>query len=157
MNRTDFLKSLDLGASGLILSSNTMISSQPVKIYDNYIRGLMQYDFKKVKDSLKEGEEVQLLRETTNIYDSFAIQGNTSEHRLGYLAAYENIVLANMMDAGVGLRAYVSQKDLERHPQEWLAIEVFADLVIPTQKLMDSLLAESRADDAGDIYRLGEV
>ena len=55
MNRTDFLKTLGLGASGLILSSNTMISSQPVKIYDNYIRGLMHYDFKKVKDSLKEG------------------------------------------------------------------------------------------------------
>lgn len=117
----------------------------------------MYYDFKKIKDDIKEGDEVQLMCEPTNMYDSFAIQVNRDKERLGYLAAYENIVLANMLDTGVGLRAYVSQKDLTRSAQEWLAIEVFAELVIPTQKLLDSVLAANRADDAPDIYRLGEV
>lgn len=112
MNRIDFLKSSGLGAGGLILPVNGLINTKSVKIYDNYIRGLMHYDFKKIKDSIQEGDEVQLVREPTNIYDSFAIQVNSGEERLGYLAAYENIVLANMMDTGVGLRAYVSQKDL---------------------------------------------
>ncbi|WP_353139597.1 HIRAN domain-containing protein [Pseudopedobacter sp.] len=157
MNRTDFLKSLGLGAGGLILPTNSLINTQSVKIYDNYIRGGMHYDFKKIKDSIKEGDEVQLVREPTNMYDSFAVQVNRGEERLGYLAAYENIVLANMIDAGAGLRAYVSQKDLNRSAQEWLAIEVFAELVIATQKLIDSVFANNRADDAPDVYRLGEV
>lgn len=157
MNRTAFLKSLGLGASGLILPSNGLINTESVKIYDNYIRGLMHYDFKKVKDDIKEGDEVQLIREPTNMYDSFAVQVNSGKKRLGYLAAYENIVLANMLDAGVGLRTYISQKDLKRSAQEWLAIEVFAELVLPTQKLVDSALAANRADDVPDIYRLGDV
>lgn len=117
----------------------------------------MHYNFKKIKDSDQEGDKVQLLREPTNIYDSFAIKVSSGEDRLGCLAAYENIVLANMVDAGVGLRAYVSQKDLKRPAQEWIAVEIFAELVIPTQKLMDSMLADNRADNAPDIYRLGEV
>lgn len=158
MNRTTFLKSLGLGAGSLIhLPVNGLINTKSVKIYDNYIRGLMHYDFKKIKDSVQEGDEVQLVREPTNIYDSFAIQVNSGEERLGYLPAYENIVLSNMMDMGVGLRACISQKDLKRPAQEWLAVEVFAELVIPTQKLVDSLLADSRADDAPDMYRWGEV
>lgn len=75
---------------------------------------------------------------------------------MGYLAAYENIVLANMLDAGVGLRAYISQQNLKRHAQEWLAIEIFAELVTPKQKLIDSIRAENRSDDAMDIYRQGD-
>lgn len=157
MNRTDFLKSLGLGASGLILPLNPLISTQAVKIYDNYIRGLTHYDFRKISKEIKEGDEVQLLREADNMYDSFAIQVNLAEQRLGYLAAYENIVLANMIDAGVGLRAFISHKDLKRDAQEWLAVEVFAELVIPSLKLQESLIAASRADNAPDLYRLGEM
>lgn len=157
MNRTTFLKSLGLGATGIMLPVNGLIYTQSVKIYDNYIRGLLHYDFKQIKDSIQEGDEVKLVREPTNMYDCFAIQVNRGENRLGYLAAYENIVMANMLDSGVGLRAYISQKDLQRHAQEWLAIEVFTDLVVPTQKLIDSVLADNRSDDAADIYRLGEM
>lgn len=58
MKRTDFLKSLGLGVGGLILPSNSLINTQPVKIYDNYIRGTMHYDYRKIKDKIKEGDEV---------------------------------------------------------------------------------------------------
>src|SRR5690606_8548561 len=109
--RTDFLKSIGLGAGGLILPAKGLISTKSVKIYDNHIRGLMHYDFNEIEDNIQAGDEVHLVRESTNIYDSFAIQVNRGDKRLGYIAAYENIVLANMMDAGVGLSAYISHKD----------------------------------------------
>lgn len=157
MNRSDFLKSLGLGAGGLILPANSFVSTKSIKIYDNYVRGLNHYHFHKIRDGIKEGDEVQLLRETTNNYDSFAIQVNKDEFRLGYLAAFENIVMANMLDSDVKLTAFVSQKDLKRSVQEWLAVEVFVELVIPSQKLIESMLAENRADDAVDIYRQGEL
>ncbi|MGK6353094.1 HIRAN domain-containing protein [Parapedobacter sp. DT-150] len=157
MKRTAFLKSLGLGAGGLVLSSHSFLQTKPVKIYDNYVRGLMHYDFREVEDIIKEGDEVQLLREPTNPYDSFAIQVNIGEWRVGYISAYETIVIANMLDTGVYLTAKVSQKDLKRSLTECLAIEIFAELVIPSPKFIDRMLADNRADDAPDIYRLGEV
>ena len=156
MNRTNFLKSLGLGAGGIILSGNPFLRTKPVKVYDNYVRGVMHYDFPEVENAIKEGDEVQLLRELTNPYDSFAIQVNMDDCRLGYLAAYENIAIANMLDAGVQLVAKVSKKDLKRSYTESLAVQIYAELLIPTQKLMESMLAESRADDAVDIYRQGD-
>lgn len=58
-----------------------------------------------------------------------------------------------MMDKGVKLNAFVSHIDLTRNIYEALSLEIHAELVIPTQKLIDSMLAENRADDANDIYR----
>src|SRR5690606_2896302 len=107
MNRSDFLRTLGLGATGLLLPTNSFVSTQTIKLYDNYVRGLAPYDFKVLRNELKEGDEVTLVRESDNPYDSFAIQVNYNHHRLGYVAAYENIVLANMMDKGVYLRAYI--------------------------------------------------
>lgn len=49
MNRTDFIRSLGLGTSGLILPANPLISIQSVKIYD---RGLIHYDLNKIRDSI---------------------------------------------------------------------------------------------------------
>jgi len=69
------------------------------------------------------------------------------------LPAYENIVLANMMDAGVELKAFVSQINLKRAIYEALSVEVFAELIIPTEKLIQTVLTEQRADEAKDIYR----
>ncbi len=156
MNRIDFIKSFGLGTGAFILPANSFLQTKPVKIYDNYVRGLMHYDFPEAENTIREGDDVQLLREPTNPYDSFAIQVNIGECRLGYLAAYENIVIANMLDTGVNLFAKVSKKDLKQSFTECLAVEVFAELVIPTQKLIDSMLAENRADDAIDIYRQGD-
>jgi hypothetical protein len=155
MNRSDFLKTLGLGAGGLILLANSFINTQSIKIYDNYVRGLNHYHFHKIRDKVKKGDAVKLLREPTNNYDSFAIQVNFGEFKLGYIAAFENIVMANMLDSGVKLSAFISKKDLKRDVREWLAVEIFAELVIPSQKLINSMLEENRADDAVDIYRKG--
>lgn len=153
MNRSDFLRSLGLGASGLVLPTNKLLQTKAVKICDNYVRGLNHYSFAAIKHQLKEGDELQLLREPDNPYDSFAIQVNFSTARLGYLAAFENIVLANMLDTGVQLRGFISKYDTKRQLTECLAIEVFAELVIPSPQLVAVLQAEHRADDAMDLYR----
>ncbi|RQP12703.1 MAG: hypothetical protein EAS52_20335 [Parapedobacter sp.] len=81
MNRIDFLKSLGLGAGGLILPANGLISTKSVKIYDNYIRGLMHYDFNEIEDNIQAGDEEHFVRESTNSYKSFAIQVNKGDKR----------------------------------------------------------------------------
>ncbi len=153
MKRSDFLKNLGLAAGGIFIPGNSYIETKNIKIYDNYIRGLQHYDFDTIKSNIKEGDELILKREQENLYDSFAIEIYFGKHKLGYIAAYENIVLANMIDANVTLNAFVSQKDLNKEFYETLAIEIYTTLICPSQKLINNILSEQRADDAPDIYR----
>ena len=52
MNRIDFIKSLGLASTGLILSTN-LLGKSLVKIYDNYIRGIQFYQYSIVKELLR--------------------------------------------------------------------------------------------------------
>lgn len=155
MNRSEFLKTLGLGASGLIIPKSLLNKSQ-VKVYDNYVRGLQHYQFVKVEDSIKEGDRLLLRRESENIHDAFAVEIFYNDLKLGYLPAYENIVIANMLDAKVELNAFVSYIKKEKNPykMEALAIEIFAELISPTPKLITEL-QNNRADNIEDIYRKG--
>lgn len=155
MKRSDFLKSLGLGSVGLLLPKG-LVQDKPIKVYDNYVKGLHHYQFKKVKEVMKEGDELLLKRDTTNVYDSFAIEVYWNEHKLGYLPAYENIVLANMLDAGVQLHSFISSINPEGFQNlQGLAVEIYAHLVLPGTKLIENNLSSKRADDVVDIYRKG--
>ena len=157
MNRSDFLKVFGLGTTGLIIP-NTTWSQKPVKIYDNYIKGLTHYKFEKVRKQLTVGVELELKRENTNIYDSFAVAVYFEEHKLGYLAAYENIAIANMLEQGVKFTAFVSK--LTSNPDkvfDGLAVEIHTHIVIENPKIIETDLLEKRADDVHDQYRKGFV
>ncbi len=52
MNRIDFIKSLGLASTGLILPTN-LLGKSLVKIYDNYIRGIQFYQYSSVKELLR--------------------------------------------------------------------------------------------------------
>ena len=67
MNRIDFIKSLGLASTGLILPTN-LLGKSLVKIYDNYIRGIQFYQYSSVKELLKEGDTLLLKHEKENIY-----------------------------------------------------------------------------------------
>ncbi|UUV20211.1 HIRAN domain-containing protein [Paenimyroides aestuarii] len=152
MKRSDFLKSLGLGFGGIILPQTSFFETKKVKIYDNYIRGLQFYKFTEISKAIKEGDEVFLKRDTENLHDSFAIEVYFQHVKLGYIAAYENIVLANMLDQHIHLAAKVSKLDLKSSFKQ-IAIMVFADLVVPTDKLIVMMNQELRADDTIDLYR----
>lgn len=155
MNRSDFLKTLGLGAAGLVLPKN-LLSKTSVKIYDNYVKGMQHYHYEKVKEQLQEGKDLILKRDEDNIHDAFAVEVYFENYKLGYLPAYENIVIANMLDAKVELTAKISYFN-PKSPiwkMETLGIEVFADLIAPTSQLITEL-NNSRASDVEDIYRKG--
>lgn len=157
MNRSDFLKVLGLGTTGLIIP-NTTWSQKPVKIYDNYVKGLTHYQFEKVRKQLSVGCELKLERENTNKYDSFAVSIFFQEQKLGYLAAYENIAIANMLEQGVKFSAFVSMLSKNQdYVFDALAIEVYTNIVIENRKIIENDLLENRADDAHDEYRKGFI
>ena len=157
MNRSDFLKVFGLGTTGLIIP-NTTWSQKPVKIYDNYIKGLTHYQFDAIRKQLEVGTELQLKRETTNKYDSFAIEVYLNQYKLGYLAAYENIAIANMLEQGVVFMAFVSKiTSKEDKVFDGLAVEVYTHIVIENKKIIETDLLEKRADDVHDQYRKGFI
>ena len=154
MNRLDFLKTLGLASTGLVLPTN-LLGKSLVKIYDNYIRGIQYYQFHTVRDLLREGDSLQLMHVRGHIYDAFAVEVYYQEQKLGYLPAYENIVIANMLDAKVELTVQISKLQ-PREPYQAIAIEIFTELVSPTPQLLTAL-QNARASDAEDIYRQGLI
>jgi len=153
MNRTDFLKIFGLGTTGLIMP-NTTWSQKPVKIYDNHVRVMQHYQFKKIKSQLTLGAELSLKRELTNIYDSFAVEVYFNQYKLGYLAAYENMVIAHLLEQGVKFSAFISKLNPEDMYQG-LAVEIYTHIIIENPKIIKTDLLDKRADDAVDIYRKG--
>src|SRR5690554_56284 len=150
MKRSDFIKSLGLGASSLVLpkDDNSLLVKNPVKIYNNYVKGLPHYEFKHIRKQLKKNSPLLLKREVSNLYDSFAIQVYFEQYKLGYLAAYENIVLANMLDNGVSLQARVSMLDYsDKNIYEAVSIEIFANLIITKKALVEKDLLEKPANN----------
>ncbi|TRX23045.1 HIRAN domain-containing protein [Flavobacterium franklandianum] len=155
MNRLDFFRTLGLGTTGLIIP-NTTWSQKPVKIYDNYVKGLTHYQFGKIRNQLVVGQELVLNREIKNYYDSFAVEVFFGSHKLGYLAAYENIAIANMLEQGVNFKAFVSK--LTSNPDQvfdGLAIEIYTNIILENPKIIETDLLGKRADDAHDQYRKG--
>lgn len=154
MNRSDFLKVLGLGSTGLIIP-NTTWSQKPVKIYDNYVKGLTHYQFAAVRSQLVLGQELFLKREIGNNYDHFAVEVYHNTLKLGYLAAYENIAIANMLEQGVAFSAFISKIDTNLDVFDALAIEIYTKVVIENPTGIQTGLIDKRADDVIDQYRAG--
>ena len=108
---------------------------------------------------LKVNDPLELIREKENKYDRFAIKVLKNGYFLGYIAAYENITLALLMDQGVQLEASVSNvsevKDESQYIDKVFSVQVFTKLLVPFTHLKTNDLGTKRADDAEDRYRKG--
>lgn len=155
MKRADFIKNLGLSSGGLLLPKNLLTKNQ-VKIYDNYVRGLQHYHFQNVEKKIKKGDILSLKREKTNVHDAFAVEVYYKNNKIGYLPAFENIVIANMLDAQVKVSAFVSHYKKEDNPykMESLGIAIYTELIVPTPTLITEFKGK-RANDIEDIYRKG--
>ncbi len=153
MHRRKFIEKLGLVSLGLPILPIPIfnLSSKAIKIYDNYLRGLQYYFYKGISKKIKEGDEVQLFHHAENIHDSFAIEIRYQEQLIGYLPAYENIVVANMLDAGVKLQAFVSKHNLKEDYFSRIAVEIYTDLVVSKPKIITK--SPIRADEYNDRYR----
>ena len=114
MKRRYFLKLFAGAVAGLSLGfrprrGQAAEGREAVPVYKAHLRGLAYYDYAAVKDRLRPGDALRLVREPDNPYDADAIAVFYGPHRLGYLPAVENIVLARMMDRGLKLTAVVTE------------------------------------------------
>lgn len=167
MDRGTFINIIASGTGSLLLSGLDLTTERlqydlrKVKIYDNYVRGVnfRKVDFLSIR--LNVNDELQLERDTENNYDKFAIKVMKDDKFLGYIAAYENIVLAMLMDQGVRLEASVSKVNQVSGKDKYLdnvfSVQVFTKLLVPYNHVEKNDLRTKRADDAADIYRQGTI
>ena len=151
MKRSEFLKSFGLGGVGLIISKTPLVQ-QPIKIYENYAQGLVHYNFKIVKKQLSIGDELTLIAETNNTYDRYAVAIYYQKHKLGYLPAYENIAISNLLVQNVKLVAFVTQL----YPEDiynGLALEILAEIVVEKSNAIIPPTLAIPANDVEDRYR----
>ncbi|UCS91858.1 HIRAN domain-containing protein [Echinicola marina] len=156
IDRKEFLKVIGLGSANLILpplaaqpNYNPHLLSQSIKIYDNYIKGVQYYDLGKCMKLIKPGDKVGLKRFADHKYDRFAIGVEWEKYFLGYLPAYENIVLANLMDAGGKLEGMITSKGSIYE----VSIGIWTEIIINSNAATSEKLNELPADKVDDIYR----
>lgn len=161
MKRDKFLKLIGTGSGSFMLGNSLSTNHlrynlNEITIYDNYLNGVKHYEKEFLNAKIKLGQKVSLFREKNNIHDKFAIAVILNGTKLGYIPAFENIVMANMMDKGVSLKATVSElnkKEFSRYRKDALAVKVTTQLMIPIQKIITEDLTEDRANHAPDRYR----
>ncbi len=153
MKRSEILNKLGLGASGVVLPSGlARVKNEPIRVYDGFLRSIMFYGFVDLKDRIAVGDELSMKRDLDNVYDSFAISVHWKGVNIGYLATYENIVIANLLDSGVSLNVYVSKLDLSANPKNALAVVVFTDLVIALPPISSKFAPTPRHVKRKEIY-----
>ncbi|MDN3667744.1 HIRAN domain-containing protein [Echinicola jeungdonensis] len=155
LNRKEFLKSAGLGGISLILPGSspkaelvTNLIAKPIQIYDNYLLGVQYYSLNKCFGKIRAGDLVILEQFSEHEHDRIAVGVKWENMFLGYLPAYENIVLANLMDAGARLNAMVNAK-LSLHQ---FGIGIWTNLIVPEKEATEKL-SNKAADDVDDGYR----
>lgn len=166
MKRNEFLKKGLLAGTGLGLvsvlnaSPSLDITLKRVCIYDNYIRGLSHYLKEVNAIDWKAPLETSIVRESNNKFDNFAVAIYVQQRKIGYIAAYENISIAKMLDAGVEIIPIVeldNSIDMEQIPffKPHIYIQLYTELIVPNNKITLLSNNELRSDDSLDKYRQG--
>lgn len=164
MKRNQFIRAGILTGAGLTLSKMVIASEKgslnmnPICIYDNYIKGTRYYQKAIEKIDFTAPISPILVREPNNKYDRFAIAIHVQGRKIGYLPAFENVVIAKMMDAGVEIQLVIIQV-LEKNDyiRDCIYVQLYTELLTSSENILQKDLDSIRADDADDEYRQGII
>jgi hypothetical protein len=94
-----------------------------ILVQSSPLAGSQYYALAALAAQMKPGDELQLLREPGNRHDANAVLVLWRGEKLGYLPRKENRAVAQAMDEGMKLRAFVSQLHPDRQ-DPWKRLEV---------------------------------
>ena len=84
-----------------------------VLLEDTHIAGTTHvHGIDELAEGIAVGQELELVRDTANMRDAWAIRVMANDTRVGYVPADRNEVLARLMDGGKKLGATVTEKEL---------------------------------------------
>ncbi|MCX7635528.1 MAG: HIRAN domain-containing protein, partial [Syntrophales bacterium] len=102
-----------------------------VHLLDTYVAGWQYHKGDRIFRKLKPGTPIVLEREPQNPYDELAIALYGIGIKIGYIPRVHNTVIANLMDQGLNVHAYVASRHPQSPPWERLVVSVCYSLKGP--------------------------
>lgn len=150
MDRITFLRSL-LGSTSLLTlppwellppeEQDRMAwtkEAHHIFIYDAFVRGFRHHQGQQVLARINDHDDLDLVREYENPHDADAVAIYWEGHKLGYLPMGENRMLANLIDHGMLLAAYVLYTAADAPP--WEQCFVGVELLLPGNPSFDDYI-----------------
>jgi hypothetical protein len=123
MKRRQFLRRV-FGASGILCLPKVKAASNSICLLQAYIAGYQYYQGESIQQLIAAGDELTLLPESDNPYDSLAVQIFWQEVKLGYIPRRYNGVIAQLLSRQQPLTARVIQVDVSRPSWKRIKLDV---------------------------------
>jgi len=134
MLRRRFLKTL-AALTGTLVGPVAAWANPPqrqILLQISPIAGFQYHDGQSVWGQLRKGHQLNLIRESNNAYDTYAVRIDWKNCKLGYIPRAENYAVAQLLDRGKKLAAQIVELNDNGEPWEWAWERVkFEVLLIP--------------------------
>jgi hypothetical protein len=126
MHRKSFIQHLaTLGAFGF-LPLSAFKHYQKYYLLQCFVAGFRFYKGLELLNEMKEGDQLELVREPDNEYDNSAIALHWNNHKIGFLPAGENELLSRLLDAkALELTAEITHLNKAVKPWENLCVAIY--------------------------------
>ena len=132
MNRLTFIKSLfGLTVGTLAKPWELPDVPKPIEIYTGFIAGYQYYSGEKMEHLFSLDDELKLVREPFNHYDSNAIAVYFKEHKIGFIPMEDNKILTNMIDQKMPLISRIKSVSLQQPTWERVGISISSWNFVP--------------------------
>ncbi|MDH3615865.1 MAG: HIRAN domain-containing protein [Gammaproteobacteria bacterium] len=118
MKRRTFFRRLFGGLGAAVTSPAVDAKDRTVLIQESPIAGFQFHSGDSIWSSLGVGDELALVRESSNSHDPDAVAVYFQDDKLGYVPRAENSAIAQMLDRGETLEARISKLMTEEDPWE---------------------------------------
>jgi hypothetical protein len=124
MQRRTFFRRLFGSLGATVASPHFGAENRTVLIQESPIAGFQFHHGDEIWSSLIVGEELALVRESSNTHDPDAVAVYFKGQQLGYVPRGENRAIALMLDRGEGLEATISKLLDDGEPWERVRISI---------------------------------
>ena len=124
MKRRTFFRRLFGSLGATVASPHIGAKDRSVLIQESPIAGFQFHRGDAIWASLDVGEELALVRESSNTHDPNAVALYFHDEKLGYVPRGDNRAIAQMLDRGESLDARISKLLVEEDPWERIRITI---------------------------------
>ena len=126
MNRRGFLRAIAGMGIAATLPTDAFAYSQKFNLLQCFVRGFRFYEGDELLEEMREGDELQLVREPHNTYDHNAIALHYAHHKIGFIPRESNDVLSKLIDCqAVTIKAEIIRVEPDADPWERVQIAVY--------------------------------
>lgn len=128
MDRRSFLSGLSALCGGALVASPALAqvaTKQRIELQRSAVAGFQYHEGEKLWSSLRDGDELTLVREAENKYDNRAVRVEWQGHKLGYVPRVDNASISHLLDNSQPVRAEIVVLQESHNPWNRVALAVY--------------------------------